>query len=129
MFQPLVTVAGVPFPEPAIDGYKAYTATIVDQARNADGRVIGAVIRYNVAKIEENWSFLTLDQWADMLALFDNERGGNFVNPVLFLNQDTGKYETRDMYVSDRNARAYLRDSKTKELRGWTNLRLALIEV
>lgn len=127
-FQPLVTVAGTPLPEPAVDGYKANTATLVDSARNVEGKMIGDVIRDDVAKVEINWSFLTVRQWADVCSLFDIAQGGKFVNSVTFFAQNLGDYATRDMYVSDRGASAYLRDQRTMELRGWRDIRLALIE-
>ena len=46
----LVTVRGVPLPEPST--YSANTATLVDSARNVQGKMIGAVIRDDVAKVE-----------------------------------------------------------------------------
>ena len=128
-FQPLVTVAGTALPEPAVDGYKANTATLVDSARNVEGVMIGEVIRDDVAKVELNWKFLTVAQWAMINGLFKDSSGGKFINAVTFLDQSTGAYQTRQMYVSDRSAGAYLRDRDTKELRGWTDCRIALIEV
>ena len=52
-YDALVTVAGVALPEPS--AYSGNTATIVDSARNLEGRVIGSVVRDDVAKVELSW--------------------------------------------------------------------------
>ena len=44
----LVSIGGFDFPEPST--YNATTSTIVDSARNVQGRVVGAVVRQVVAK-------------------------------------------------------------------------------
>ena len=46
----LVSIGGFDFPEPST--YNLATSTIVDSARNVQGRVVGAVVRHDVAKIE-----------------------------------------------------------------------------
>lgn len=117
------------FPEPAPGGYEANTATIVDSARNLQGYVIGAVIRNDVVKISLTWNFLTPEIWSEILSCFNPARGGSFYNQVTFYNQDTAGWETRLMYVSDRNAGMWLRNSNTGEVRGWKNPKLSLIEV
>ena len=43
----VVTVAGVELPEPS--EYSANTSTIVDSGRNVEGKVIGSVVRHDVA--------------------------------------------------------------------------------
>jgi hypothetical protein len=126
-YKALATVNGVALPDPS--DYNATTSTLVDSARNVKGVMIGDVIRENVSKVEMNWNYLPRETWAEITKLFDSKRGGNFIQPVEFLNQDTGLYETKQMYVSDRTAGAYYRDRYTMEIRGWTNCRLALIEV
>lgn len=126
-YKALVIVNGTALPDSST--YQANTAVLVDSARNVQGKMIGSVIRENVAKVDMTYNFLTMAQWAAINALFDTTRGGAFINNVEFLNQDTGTYVTREMYVSDREAGAYLRDPNTKEIRGWTGCRLALIEV
>ena len=119
----LVSIGGFDFPEPST--YSATTSTIVDSARNVQGRVVGAVIRHDVAKIELSWKYLTAYQWAQILSLFTN----SFYNDVTFLNQVTNKYDTRTMYVSDRNAAMWRRNSETGEVMGYTGCTLSLIEV
>lgn len=119
----LVSIGGFEFPEPS--SYSATTSTIVDSARNVNGYVVGAVVRKDVAKVELSWKFLTVRQWATILSLFAD----SFYNDVKFFNQTTGAYTTRTMYVSDRNASMFRRNSETGEVMGWLNPSLALIEV
>lgn len=119
----LVTVGGVALPEPST--YDAQTSTIVDSARNVSGYVVGAVVRHDVAKVELTWKYLTASQWAQILSLFNN----TFYNNVTFYNMATAGYSTRQMYVSDRTAGMWRRDSRTGEILGWTECRLSLVEV
>lgn len=119
----LVSIGGFAFPEPAT--YNATTSTIVDSGRNVQGRVVGAVVRYDVAKVELTWKYLTVRQWATILSLFAN----SFYNEVTFFNQVTGDYTTRTMYVSDKTAGMWRRDPRSGEVMGWTNCALSLVEV
>lgn len=119
----LVTVAGIPLPEPS--EYSANTSTIVDSGRNVQGYVIGAVVRHDVAKVELKWRYLTAQQWANVLSLFTN----TFYNEVTFMNQATARYETRQMYVSDRSAGMWRRHPSTGDVMGWTDCKLSLVEV
>jgi hypothetical protein len=97
----------------------------VDSARNVQGRVVGSVVRNDVAKIEISWKYLTAYQWAQILSLFTS----SFYNEVTFLNQATNQYTTRTMYVGDRNAAMWRRDPKTGAVMGYTGCSLSLIEV
>ena len=119
----LVTVAGVALPEPS--EYSASTSTLVDSARNVQGKVIGSVIRSDVAKIELKWRYLTAQQWATILSLFTT----NFYNETRFFNQATADYTTRQMYCSDRSAGVWRRHPETGEIMGWVDCKLSLIEV
>lgn len=119
----LVTIAGYDLPEPST--YSANTATLVDSARNVQGVVIGSVIRNDVAKVELSWRYLTVEQWAGILGLFNR----SFYNDVTFFNQSTGRYETRQMYVGDRSASMWRRHPVSGEVMGWVEPKLALVEV
>lgn len=119
----LVTIAGHELPEPS--EYSANTATLVDSARNVKGKVIGSVIRHDVAKVELKWRYLTAEQWAEILRLFTK----NFYNNVTFYNQATASYTTRKMYVGDRSAGMWRRHPETGEVMGWVDPSLSLIEV
>lgn len=119
----LVSIGGYDLPEPST--YSAVTSTIVDSGRNVSGYVIGSVVRSDVAKVELSWKYLTAKEWAAILSLFRN----NFDNNVRFFNQVTAAYETRSMYVSDRNAGMWRRNPSTGEIMGWTNCSLSLVEI
>lgn len=119
----LVSIGGFEFPEPAT--YNATTSTIVDSARNVSGRVVGSVVRIDVAKVELTWKYLTAQQWATILSLFAT----SFYNDVTFYNQVTAGYTTRTMYVSDKTAGMWRRDPETGDVLGWTNCSLSLVEV
>ena len=119
----LVTIGGFEFPEPST--YSATASTIVDSARNVEGKVVGAVVRADVAKIELTWRYLPADDWARILSLFAN----SFYNDVKFLNQTTNRYETRTFYVGDRTAGMWRRHPEPGAVMGWTNCSLALVEV
>ena len=119
----LVTIGGYELPEPS--SYNAITSTIVDSGRNVEGKVVGSVVRHDVAKIELSWKYLTAQQWANVLSLFTY----SFYNDVSFMNQVTNSYDTRTMYVSDRNAGMWRRNPETGEIMGYTNCTLSLVEV
>jgi hypothetical protein len=119
----LVSVGGYEFPEPST--YSAITATIVDSGRNVEGKVCGSVVRSDVAKIELTWKFLTVEQWATILSIFNS----SFFNEVRFFNQATGSYDVRTMYVSDRDASMFRRDPDSGAVMGWLNPKLSLVEV
>lgn len=126
-FRAMVTVGDFDFPEPST--YKGNTATLVDSSRNVQGKMVGAVIRDDVGKVEMSWKYLTVEQWANILKCFSIARGGSFINNVTFFCQDIGDWTTRQMYVSDRNANVFRRDPETGEILGYTDVSLSLIEV
>ena len=126
-FTPLVSIGAFNFPEPS--EYDANTSTIVDSGRNASGVMIGAVILDDVAKITMSWRFITVQNWASILQKFDNHFvGGNFIQNVTFFNQSVGTWETRKMYVSDRSAKIFKRDTSGNII-GYVGARLSLIDV
>ncbi len=127
MAQALVTVGGYEFPEPST--YSGITSTVVDSARNVSGELIGSVIRDDLAKVELTWNMLTVEQWANILKCFDRQYGGKFYNDVIFFDMVRGNYIVRTMYVSDRSAGMWRRDSQTGAVVGWLNCSLNLIEV
>lgn len=119
----LVTVAGTALPEPAT--YSGITSTIVDSARNVKGYVVGSVVRGDVAKVELSWKYLTAEQWASILSLFKN----NFQNRVEFFDQTIADWNTRTMYVSDRQSGVWRRNPSTGEVMGFVDCSLSLVEV
>jgi hypothetical protein len=123
----LVTVGGVALPEPST--YKANTSTLVDSARNVQGKMIGSVVRDDVAKVELSWRYLPVEEWARIGKLFKTASGGNFINSVTFFDQTEGNYVTREMYCSDRHSGMWRRDPNTGAVMGWTECQLSLVEV
>lgn len=119
----LVTVNGVELPEPS--SYEGTTSTIVDSGRNVQGKVVGSVVRHDVAKVTMSWNYLTAKQWAAILSLFTT----NFYCSVRFYNQATAGYTTRQMYVSDRTAGMWRRSPINGNVMGWTGAKLSLVEV
>jgi hypothetical protein len=101
----------------------------VDSARNVEGYMIGSVIRDDVAKVELQWRYLTVQQWAMVNSLFKQSSDGSFINDVKFFDQSAGTYITRQMYVNDRKAGMWRRHRETGEVMGWVDCTLALIEV
>ena len=124
----LITIGSFEFPTPST--YVGLTATIVDSARNAAGYVIGSVIRNDVAKVEVSWRYLTVEQWSDILKLFTPSQGGAFYRDVTFFDQARAAWITRTMYVSDRTTGGlHMLHPETKQVQGWTNCQLSLVEV
>lgn len=119
----LVTIAGTALPEPS--SYSGTTSTLVDSARNVKGYVVGSVVRSDVAKVELSWRYLTAQQWATILSLFKK----NFYNEVEFYDQTVAGWVTRTMYVGDRSAGMWRRDSESGAVLGYTDCSLALVEV
>ena len=120
---PLVFVNGNALPQPS--GYTSNQATLVDAARNAQGHQIGTPIRSDVQKIELTWNYLSREDWEAVCGPFRL----NFVNTVTFFNTTSGDFEPRQMYISDRTATVHLLDRISGLPRGYTNCRIALIEV
>ena len=124
-FRALVSVDGYDFPEPS--SYSANTSTLVDSGRNVEGRMLGAVIRDDISKVEISWKYLTVEQWARILQCFTGKE--NFINSVEFFDPSRGDWVKKDMYVNDRKAGMWRRDPKNGNVLGWTDCALALIEV
>ena len=126
-FRALVKVGDYEFPEPST--YSGNVSTLVDSARNVEGRMVGSIIRDDVAKIEISWRYLTVEQWARIQQCFRESTGGKFINLVEFFDQSVGGWVTKDMYVSDRKAGMWRRSPTNGEILGWTDCSLSLIEV
>ena len=126
-FRALVSVGGYDFPEPST--YSGNTSTLVDSARNVEGRMVGSVIRDDISKIEISWKYLTVEQWARIQKCFRQSSGGKFINNVTFFDQSVGGWVTKEMYVSDRKANVFKRDPVSGDVAGWVNPSLSLIEV
>ena len=126
-FRALVSVDGYDFPEPST--YSGNTSTLVDSSRNVQGKMVGSVIRDDVAKIEISWRYLTVEQWARIQQCFRQSSGGKFINLVDFFDQSVGGWVRKEMYVNDRKAGMWRRSPENGDILGWTDCALSLIEV
>ena len=126
-FRALVSVGGYDFPEPS--AYSGNTSTLVDSARNAEGKMVGTVIRDDISKVEISWKYLTVEQWARIQKCFRESSGGKFINLVQFFDQSVGGWVEKEMYVSDRKSGLWRRNPETGDVMGWTDCSLSLIEV
>lgn len=124
-FRALVKVGDFDFPEPST--YTANTSTLVDSSRNVQGKMVGSVIRDDIAKIEISWRYLTVEQWARIQQCFKGS--DKFINLVTFFDQSIGGWVTKEMYVSDRKSGLWRRNPETGAIMGWTDCSLSLIEV
>ncbi len=124
--RPLVSIGDYSMPDPS--EYNSTTSTVVDSARNVQGKMVGAVIRDSMAKIECTWKFISAEKWAQLLQQFNMSQGGQFINKVTFFNQDINGWETREMYVSDKTSSIFLRNPDGS-IKGYVDARIALIEV
>ena len=122
----LITVGEFDFPEPS--SYGSSTSTLVDSGRNAEGRMVGSVIRDGVSKVEVSWKYLTVEQWARILTCFSQPAGGKFAVNVTFFDQSAGGWVTKEMYVGDRKAGMWRR-GQNGDVLGWMDCSLSLIEV
>ena len=133
-----LTIGGEGFVVPTPSTYIGNTATIVDSARNVDGRMIGTPIRHDVAKIQMSWNLISADDWSALLKQFEPLYGGAFARNVSFFNQTSAQIETRLMYIGDRtssgsfllyNAENAPDESHIGLPRGYQGAQFSLIEV
>jgi len=124
--QPLVTILTTPptpLPEPT--SYSSTTTTLTDSAQSVSGKLLGSVIRKDIAQISLAWNFLDAATWAQINDIFIKD---DYSINVRFFDQTTGNWATREMYVSDRSAGLWRRDQNGAIL-GWLGCGLQLMEV
>jgi len=124
--QPLVTITTTtpifPLPEPTV--YSGTTSTLTDSGLSVSGKLLGSIIREDVAQVSLSWSYLDAAAWAAVNKIFND----NYINRVRFYDQGSNSWVTRDMYVSDRSAGLWRRGHDGTVL-GWTGCGLQLMEV
>ena len=96
----------VPFA--AYESGKQTIATMVDQARTADGIVRGSVIA-KASKIELKWAVLSPEKWAEICTFFNN----HFYFDAQYYDMETNDFVTKKMYVGDRSAMPFIVDGTT----------------
>lgn len=98
----------IQIPFAAYESGKQSIATMVDQARTADGIVRGAVIA-RANKIELKWAVLTPESWANICQFFDK----HFYFDAHYWDMSANTFQTKTMYVGDRSAQPFLIDDVT----------------
>lgn len=92
----------------AYESGKQIVATMVDQARTADGIVRGAVIA-KASKLELTWKVLSPAVWAQICTFFNN----HFYFDATYLDMETNSFVTKKFYVGDRSAMPFIVDEDT----------------
>lgn len=98
----------IQIPYAAYESGKQTIATMVDQARTADGIVRGSVIA-KASKVELKWAVLTPSVWAQICLFFDK----HFYFNATYLDMSTNTFKTKKFYVGDRTAQPFLIDTVT----------------
>ena len=98
----------IQLPFAAYESGKQTIATVVDQARTADGIVRGSVVA-KASKIELKWAVLTPAVWSQICAFFDK----HFYFNATYLDMTTNTFKTKKFYVGDRSATPFRVDSVT----------------
>ena len=98
----------IQIPFAAYESGKQTIATMVDQARTADGIVRGSVIA-KANKVELKWAVLSPEVWSDICTFFDK----HFYFNATYYDMQTNSMQTKTMYVGDRSAQPFKMDSVT----------------
>lgn len=92
----------------AYESGKQIIATMVDQARTADGIVRGSVIA-KASKLELKWKVLSPAVWAQICTFFNN----HFYFDATYLDMETNSFVTKKFYVGDRSAMPFIVDAES----------------
>ena len=87
---------------------KQTVATMVDQARTADGIVRGSVIA-KTNKIELKWKVLSPAVWSQICNFFDK----HFYFDATYLDMEVNSFVTKKFYVGDRSGMPFMIDEIT----------------
>lgn len=92
------------------DSGKQTEATIVDQARTADGIVRGSVIA-TASKLELKWKALSPAVWSEICTFFKN----HFFFDATYFDMVSKSMVTKTFYVGDRSGMPFIVNSETGE--------------
>lgn len=95
----------IQLPFAAYESGKQTIATMVDQARTADGIVRGAVIA-KASKIDLKWRVLSPEVWKDICTFFNK----HFYFDATYLDMETNSFVTKKFYVGDRSGMPFIAD-------------------
>lgn len=118
-----IKIAGIPIINPSYESMKQTVATMVNSGRNADAQFIGQKIGRDQVKIELDWDYLTGEEWAAILSIFER----NFVNEVEYFDMVKQRIVRREMYVGDRSGRPFNPDQQMNP-RAWVQCKANLID-
>ena len=111
-------------PFAAYESGKQTIATIVDQARTADGIMRGSVIA-RANKIELKWAVLSCEAWSDICRFFDK----HFYFNARYYDMEANTFKTKRMYVGDRSAQPFIVDADSGKPTYWLNCEANIIGV
>lgn len=111
-------------PFAAYESGKQTIATVVDQARTADGIVRGSVIA-RANKIELKWAVLTPEAWSNICKFFDK----HFYFNARYYDMSANAFKTKKMYVGDRSAQPFIMDATTGKPTYYLNCEANIIGV
>jgi hypothetical protein len=114
----------IQIPFAAYESGKQTIATMVDQARTADGIVRGSVIA-KANKVELKWASLSPEVWSDICTFFDK----HFYFNATYYDMQTNSMQTKTMYVGDRSAQPFLMDGITGKPKYYLNCEANIIGV
>ena len=98
--------------------YKGYSTTVVDSARNSAGIVEGEVVIEDVAKIELQWKFLTIQEFSKLSQLFLSKYHGDFFVGVAFFDETLGDFDGDNTIVpsSSNNVRIFYPNDRVADV-------------
>lgn len=117
-----LAINGYELPPPK-RGVRPTVTTVVDAGRNANGSVVGQRVGRDQYKIDSlEWSWLTADQWAQILNVLSH-----FFVYVTFTDPVSNYLKTIKMYCGDRTAEPYWVDENGKPTH-YRNCKVNLID-
>lgn len=114
----------IQIPFAAYESGKQSIATMVDQARAADGIVRGSVIA-KANKIELKWAVLSPEKWSEICTFFDK----HFYFDAYYWDMQTNSFQTKTMYVGDRSAQPFRIDNSTGKPTYWLDCQANIIGI
>ena len=114
----------IQIPFAAYESGKQSIATMVDQARTADGIVRGSVIA-KTNKIELKWAVLSPEVWSQICQFFDK----HFYFNAYYWDMSANAFTTKTMYVGDRSAQPFLIDDVTGKPKYYLNCEANIIGI
>ncbi len=119
----------IDLPTPAEEGVSYEIQTVVDDARNADGMMIGNPIGLDKIKLNIKYPPLTDDELHLIMSIFDRNQGGSFFVYVNFYDPRIQRRVTKYMYVGDRSFDPWIVPDVTTGIPNkWVNCQCNLIE-